>query len=300
MGVPLHDGRVRRLLRLHAGLDGGHRGRVHRGPQNIATGLDSDGSELKAADVGFPYPRTTGAGSATSARNRRRPDSTGRSGCSSIGARRTTFSTSSGSRTSRTTSARAWRTSSTSSTPAAGRPAPAGRPFDQRTDLAVGARPRRPDAGGLDADLRRRRRQPGPDPDEIHQPDNLETRGRTDRDRGPGVEPAVPGHFQMDAATATTARLWRPVRGHAGVVARVDQADRTEIRGSFVDGLPAGQPGRVGDERHRRRPRHSGEGWFLIDVQAHTLWVAGTGGSTRSSTRPTRTSRSNVRAGSCS
>ncbi len=45
----------------------GHRP-LHQVPREIATGLKADGTEVKAADFGFPLPPTNGPGSATCAR----------------------------------------------------------------------------------------------------------------------------------------------------------------------------------------------------------------------------------------
>ena len=57
-------------------------------PKNIATGLNPDGSEIQAADVGYPAPpneRQLAARPAVRSRLRS-PASTARSGCSSTGA----------------------------------------------------------------------------------------------------------------------------------------------------------------------------------------------------------------------
>ena len=108
-------------------------------PKDIATGKNPDGSELKAADKGYPRRPRTAAGRPTCAPPPRSA-STARSGCSSTGATSTTSSSSSASRTSPTTSGRAWGTSSTSSTRAvAGRPPRAWtRPTSSRRTAASG------------------------------------------------------------------------------------------------------------------------------------------------------------------
>ena len=132
-------------------------------PKNIATGKNADGSEVKAADVGYPLPPTNGSWQrdlrSVATPTTHRSASTVPSGCSSTGASSTTSSTSSASRTSRTTSDRAWATSSTSSTRAAGGGPPTRQdtPFvNERPRLEDGARPERPDEGDLVLDRVRR------------------------------------------------------------------------------------------------------------------------------------------------
>ncbi len=92
-------------------------------PKDIATGLNLDGTEMKAADVptalGGPFPTPPANGSWQTDLRTTAPNwwaSTARSGCSSTGATSTTCSSSSASRISPTTSGPASRTSSTSST----------------------------------------------------------------------------------------------------------------------------------------------------------------------------------------
>ena len=50
-----------RLLRLHPGSTPEVSGRFIKVPKNIATGLNKDGTEIKAADVGYPLPPTDGS-----------------------------------------------------------------------------------------------------------------------------------------------------------------------------------------------------------------------------------------------
>ena len=93
-------------------------------PKDIATGLNPDGSELKAADKGYPLPPTDGTWRLDLLRDRRPgPGIDGPQWVLEYWATSTTCSSSSGSRTSPPTSGPAWRTSSTSSTPGRGRTA---------------------------------------------------------------------------------------------------------------------------------------------------------------------------------
>ena len=105
--------------------------------KDVATGHNADGTELMAADKGYPLPPNDG----TWQRDPNGVGWTAPSGSSSTGATSTTSSSSCASRISRTTSTRAWGTSSTSPTPAVEpRALPSGQ-VDERADLEDGARP---------------------------------------------------------------------------------------------------------------------------------------------------------------
>jgi hypothetical protein len=108
---------------------------------------------------------------------------------------------------------------------------------------------------------------------EIHQPDNVETTAN-----GSLLVTEDPGSSQQFSLptvdpNATTARLWRvPLAGGSPeVVAKVDQS--ADEGPTDVD--PAG-PGNLGSWESSGVVDASsvfGPGMFLIDVQAHGLWV---------------------------
>jgi hypothetical protein len=113
-------------------------------------------------------------------------------------------------------------------------------------------------------------------PNVFHQPDNLETTGRSlliQEDPG--------GHNQFPTSTgypafpdATNARIWKyDLRtGDLTVVATVDQS--ADEGPTDVD--PATSPGGVGSWESSGIVDASaffGRGWFFVDVQAHTLFV---------------------------
>jgi hypothetical protein len=116
------------------------------------------------------------------------------------------------------------------------------------------------------------------DPDRVHQPDNIETTLAgiyLTEDPGSSQQFA----FGSTDAAATTARVWqhRFSDGVNSVVARVDQSSDETI-GYDVDGDPAvvGTRGNLGAWESSGIVDASawfGPGAFLIDVQAHTLWV---------------------------
>lgn len=107
---------------------------------------------------------------------------------------------------------------------------------------------------------------------EVHQPDNIETTQT-------GVllteDPGSSQQFPVGSAdpAATTARLWYvPFSGAAGqVVARVDQS--ADGGATDVDGRPAGNQGAWESTGIVDASDAFGPGAFLINVQAHTLWV---------------------------
>ena len=117
LGVRLRQPGEGRLLRLRPRRPDVDHGPLRGGPEGHRDRAEADGTELMAADKGYPLPppaASAGSGTPSPARAR----STGRSGCSSTGATssRSPRSSSCASRTWRTTSGPAWRTSSTSPT----------------------------------------------------------------------------------------------------------------------------------------------------------------------------------------
>jgi hypothetical protein len=106
---------------------------------------------------------------------------------------------------------------------------------------------------------------------EIHQPDNIEsTRNGILVTEDPGSSQQFP--FGSTLPNATTARLWHvPFSGTPAVVARVDQgADGgpTDVDGRAPGNLGAWESSGVVDASAAFGPDT-----FLINVQAHTLWV---------------------------
>ena len=108
---------------------------------------------------------------------------------------------------------------------------------------------------------------------EIHQPDNLETTRRgllVTED--PGSSQQFP--FGSTDPNATTARLWYvPISDPDGaeVVAKVDQSadgGPTDVDGRTPGNLGAWESSGIVDAS-----KAFGRGAFLIDVQAHTLWI---------------------------
>jgi hypothetical protein len=116
------------------------------------------------------------------------------------------------------------------------------------------------------------------DPDRVHQPDNIETTVNglyLTEDPGSGQQFPI---GSTDPA-ATTARVWqhRFSDGSNRVIARVNQSSDETI-GYDVDGDPAvvGPRGNLGSWEATGIVDASawyGPGAFLINVQAHTLWV---------------------------
>ena len=108
---------------------------------------------------------------------------------------------------------------------------------------------------------------------EIHQPDNLETT-RTGLlvTEDPGSSQQFNADQQTTDPNATTARLWYvPFSGTPQIVAKVDQTADGE--GTDVDGRPDGNWGAWESSGVVDASEAFGRGAFLIDVQAHTLWV---------------------------
>jgi hypothetical protein len=112
-------------------------------------------------------------------------------------------------------------------------------------------------------------------PTEIHQPDNLEsTRNGILVTEDPGSSQQFPAGGGGDVR-ATTARLWHvPLAGEAGkaVAARVDQSQDGPAGGD-VDGRAPGNWGAWESTGVVDASRFLGAGAFLINIQAHTLWI---------------------------
>jgi hypothetical protein len=111
-------------------------------------------------------------------------------------------------------------------------------------------------------------------PTEVHQPDNIETtRKGLLLTEDPGSSQQYP--VGSPDPNATTARLWYvPVANPAGaeVVAKVDQS--ADGGATDVDGRPAGNQGSWESTGIVDASKAFGRNAFLINVQAHTLWVA--------------------------
>jgi len=110
-------------------------------------------------------------------------------------------------------------------------------------------------------------------PTEIHQPDNLEsTPTGLVVTEDPGSSQQYP--FGSTDPTATTARLWYvPFSGTPEVVAKVDQSADGPNGPTDVDGRAPGNLGAWESSGIVDASAAFGPGAFLIDVQAHTLWV---------------------------
>jgi hypothetical protein len=108
---------------------------------------------------------------------------------------------------------------------------------------------------------------------EVHQPDNIET---TQTGLLLTEDPGSSQQFilaDQGLPNATTARLWYvPFSGSPEVVAKVDQS-ADGVAGTDVDGRPNGNWGAWETSGIVDASAAFGEGAFLIDVQAHTLWV---------------------------
>ena len=243
-------------------------------PKNIATGLDEDGSELKAADVGFPLPPNDGSWQ----RDNRTTTPTGLDGPQWVleywsqlndvfsfvrvedvaydkrpGKENVVYIVDSG--------------RGSAGAPLAGR-STNGRVFEmvldpddptQVTSLSVFVE-------GDDTEVKT--------VDEVHQPDNIEsTPTGLLLTEDPGSSQQFTAAQQVsDAARATTARLWWvPFSGSPEVVVKVDQS--ADGGPTDVDGRPAGNWGAWESSGIVDASAAFGPGTFLIDVQAATLWV---------------------------
>jgi len=240
-------------------------------PKNIATGIDTDGSELKAADVGFPLPPTNGSWQ----RDNRTTTPTGLDGPQWVleywsqlnnvfsfvrvedvaydqrpGMANIVYVVDSGRGTAGTpgpgvsTNGRVWKMVFDPEDPAV------------VTSLSVFVE-------GDDNPVKTL--------NEIHQPDNIEsTAGGILVTEDPGSSQQFPVGSTDPAAT--TARLWLvPFAGSPQVVVKVDQS--ADGGPTDVDGRPAGNWGAWESSGIVDASAAFGPGTFLIDVQAATLWV---------------------------
>jgi hypothetical protein len=240
-------------------------------PKNIATGLDTDGSELTAADLGYPLPPANGSWQ----RDLRTTTPTGldgpqwvleywsqlnnvfqfvrvediaydkRSGYENVvyvvdSGRGTAGSPQAG----RSTNGRVWKMVLD--------------PNDPKvvTSLTVFVE-------GDD--------NPVQTLNEVHQPDNIETTPTGILvTEDPGSSQQFPSGSTIP--NATTARLWYiPFSGTPSVVVKVNQS--ADGGPTDVDGRPAGNLGAWETSGIVDASEAFGPGAYLIDVQAHTLWV---------------------------
>jgi hypothetical protein len=240
-------------------------------PRNIATGLDADGSELKAADVGFPLPPTNGSWQ----RDNRTTTPTGLDGPQWVleywsqlnnvfsfvrvediaydkrpGMENIVYVVDSGRGTAGTpgvgvsTNGRVWKMVVDPNDPT------------EVTSLSVLVE-------GDDTPVKTL--------DEIHQPDNIES---TQNGLLVTEDPGSSQQFPVGSTdpNATTARLWWvPFSGTPQVVVSVDQS--ADGGPTDVDGRPAGNWGAWESSGIVDASEAFGPGSFLIDVQAATLWV---------------------------
>jgi hypothetical protein len=244
-------------------------------PKNIATGLNPDGTEVKAADVGFPLPPTN----ASWQRDLRSLASLGLDGPQWVleywsdinnvfqfvrvediaydkrpGMENVVYIVDSGrGRTAaqsldtpnfRSTNGRVWRMVLDPTDP------------KRVTSLTVFVE-------GDD--------NPVQTLNEVHQPDNIETTvGGLLLTEDPGSSQQFPAGSTLP--NATTARLWYvPFSGSPAVVAQVNQS--ADGGSTDVDGRPAGNLGAWEASGIVDASEAFGPGAFLINVQAHTLWV---------------------------
>jgi hypothetical protein len=106
---------------------------------------------------------------------------------------------------------------------------------------------------------------------EVHQPDNIETtQNGFFLTEDPGSSQQFPAGSTDPAAT--TARLWHVAFGGAAqVVAKVDQS--ADGGATDVDGRPAGNWGAWESTGIVDASAAFGPGTYLINIQAHTLWI---------------------------
>ncbi|MGH3135276.1 MAG: hypothetical protein ACRDPV_02130 [Gaiellaceae bacterium] len=107
--------------------------------------------------------------------------------------------------------------------------------------------------------------------DEVHQPDNIES---TPTGLLLTEDPGSSQQFPVGSTdpAATTARLWYvPFSGTPQVIVKVNQL--ADGGSTDVDGRPAGNWGAWETSGIVDASAAFGPGAFLIDVQAHTLWV---------------------------
>ena len=108
-------------------------------------------------------------------------------------------------------------------------------------------------------------------PTEVHQPDNIETtRAGMLVTEDPGSSQQYP--FGSTDPAATTARLWWvPFSGAPEVVVKVDQS--ADGGPTDVDGRPPGNLGAWESSGIVDASAAFGPGAYLLNVQAHTLWI---------------------------
>jgi len=259
-------------------------GRFIKVPRNIATGKNSDGSEITAADVGYPAPPNDG----TWQRDLRTNNTVGIDGPQWVleywsqlhnvfnfvrvediaydkrpGMGNVVYVVDSGrgsagaSQAGRSSNGRVWKMVLATDNP------------KKVTSLSVFVE-------GDDAPVKTL--------NEIHQPDNIETTQTgilVTEDPGSSQQ-FTPAQQASDPANATTARLWYvPFSGTPEVVVKIDQsADETAADQDPPDVILPGSmlnsPGNWGAWETSGIVDASaafGAGAFLIDVQAHTFWV---------------------------
>jgi hypothetical protein len=253
-------------------------GRFIKVPRNIATGLNKDGTEIKAADVGYPLPPTDGSWQRDlrSVATATTPQ-IGIDGPQWVleywsqlnnvfqfvrvedlaydkrpGMQNLVYVVDSGRGTAgdpqagRSTNGRVWRMELDPDNP---------RNVDSLSVFVEGDD------------------QPVKTLNEVHQPDNIET---TETGLLLTEDPGSSQQFilaDQGLPNATTARLWYvPFSGSPEVVAKVDQS-ADGVAGTDVDGRPNGNWGAWESSGIVDASAAFGEGAFLIDVQAHTLWV---------------------------
>jgi hypothetical protein len=106
---------------------------------------------------------------------------------------------------------------------------------------------------------------------EVHQPDNIETtQTGLLLTEDPGGSQQFPAGSPLP--NATTGRLWYvPFSGTPQVVVKIDQS--ADGGPTDVDGRPAGNWGAWETTGIVDASEAFGPGMFLINVQAHTIWV---------------------------
>jgi hypothetical protein len=241
-------------------------------PKNIATGINPDGTEVKAADVGFPAPPTDGSWQ----RDLRSVAPLGIDGPQWVleywsdinnvfqfvrvediaydkraGMGNVVYVVDSGrgtagvSQAGRSTNGRVWKMVLDPDDPT------------EVTSLSIAVE-------GDDNPVKTL--------NEVHQPDNIET---TSSGLLLTEDPGSSQQFtaaDVGLPNATTARLWYvPFSGSPEVVVRIDQSADGGL--TDVDGRPAGNWGAWETTGIVDASAAFGPGAFLINVQAHTLWV---------------------------
>ena len=240
-------------------------------PKNIATGLNPDGSEIKSADVGFPPPPSNGSWQ----RDNRTTTPTGIDGPQWVleywsdinsvfqfvrvediaydkrpGMENVVYVVDSGrgtvgaSQAGRSTNGRVWRMELD--------------PNDPTLVISLSIFVEGDD-------------NPVQTLNEVHQPDNIES---TQSGILLTEDPGSSQQFAADstALNATTARLWYvPFSGAPQVVVKVDQS--ADGGPTDVDGRAAGNLGAWETSGIVDASAAFGPGMFLINVQAHSLWV---------------------------